>query len=301
MHLYSTRVFERQSVSARTVRGPRETGVPCKRSLLAGVEGRVLVRGVEVRGLEGRGMRGAARLRAAAALMLGLMAGMPSGFAQQPAPAAAQDQPGTKNKDASNLPSAPTPAPTEPLSLRQTERDFSRPSGPLLGNPINTYRGTTVPVASFSNSARLDDLVKDGKIYLSLSDAIALAIENNYDIAIAALQPRHRGYRHPALEGGIDPARRQLGCGIQHAGRGQFDADGGRRPGRDVGWIGRSGFRPRRTGILDQQCWSVAGVARSLGWRDHPVGTRQGAAVEHPLLRWQVGADHQHQHLQLHL
>jgi outer membrane protein len=32
---------------------------------------------------------------------------------------------------------------------------------------------------------RLNDLVKDGKIYLSLSDAIALAIENNYDIAIA--------------------------------------------------------------------------------------------------------------------
>ena len=32
---------------------------------------------------------------------------------------------------------------------------------------------------------RLADLVKDGKIYLSLSDAIALAIENNYDIAIA--------------------------------------------------------------------------------------------------------------------
>ena len=35
------------------------------------------------------------------------------------------------------------------------------------------------------NSVRLTDLVKDGKIYLSLSDAMALAIENNYDIAIA--------------------------------------------------------------------------------------------------------------------
>ena len=32
---------------------------------------------------------------------------------------------------------------------------------------------------------RLADLVKDGKIYLSLSDALALALENNYDIAIA--------------------------------------------------------------------------------------------------------------------
>jgi len=35
------------------------------------------------------------------------------------------------------------------------------------------------------NSVRLDDLVKNGKIYLSLSDAIALALENNFDIAIA--------------------------------------------------------------------------------------------------------------------
>ena len=44
---------------------------------------------------------------------------------------------------------------------------------------------TNIPKASFTNSVRLTDLVKDGKIYLSLSDAIALAIENNYDIAIA--------------------------------------------------------------------------------------------------------------------
>ena len=28
-------------------------------------------------------------------------------------------------------------------------------------------------------------MLKDGKLYLSLSDAIALALENNYDIAIA--------------------------------------------------------------------------------------------------------------------
>ena len=47
------------------------------------------------------------------------------------------------------------------------------------------YRPTTIAKASFANSVRLTDLVKDGKIYLSLSDAIALALENNYDIAIA--------------------------------------------------------------------------------------------------------------------
>jgi outer membrane protein TolC len=47
------------------------------------------------------------------------------------------------------------------------------------------YRPTSIGKASFANSVRLTDLVKDGKIYLSLSDALALALENNYDLAIA--------------------------------------------------------------------------------------------------------------------
>ena len=118
------------------------------------------------------------RLRALAALMLALTTAMPSGFAQQ-AVATAPD------KAASELPSAPTPVQTEPLDLRQSARDYSIPSGRLLGNPINKYRPTTISKVSFANSVRLTDLVKDGKIYLSLSDALALALENNYDIAIA--------------------------------------------------------------------------------------------------------------------
>jgi outer membrane protein TolC len=110
--------------------------------------------------------------------MLTLVAGVPSGFAQQ-APAT------TSDKQASSLPGAPAPVLTEPLNLRSSQRDFSKPAGRLLGNPINTFRATSIPKASFVNSVRLGDLVKDGKIYLSLSDALALALENNYDIAIA--------------------------------------------------------------------------------------------------------------------
>jgi len=112
--------------------------------------------------------------------MLGLAAGTPTGFAQQAATPAPQ-----QNSAASNLPSEPTPTPTEPLDLRQTKRDFSRPAHSMLGLPWEVYIPTKVPAASFVNSVRLTDLVKDGKIYLSLSDALALAIENNYDIAIA--------------------------------------------------------------------------------------------------------------------
>jgi outer membrane protein len=120
---------------------------------------------------------GASRLRAAAAALLTLAAGVPSGFAQETPTA-------SSNKAASSLPSAPVPTQTEPSTLRQSNRDFSKPAGRLFGNPINMYRPTTIARADFNNSVRMQDLVKDGKIYLSLSDAIALALENNYDIAI---------------------------------------------------------------------------------------------------------------------
>ena len=52
-------------------------------------------------------------------------------------------------------------------------------------NPIDAYRGKTAPPPSMANSARLDTLVRDGKIYLSLRDAIDLALEDNLDMVIA--------------------------------------------------------------------------------------------------------------------
>ncbi|HEY6488006.1 MAG: TolC family protein [Terracidiphilus sp.] len=124
-----------------------------------------------------RGKRAGNSLRGMAAAMLTLSACVPSGYAQQTPTE-------STNKAASTLPSAPVPTPTEPFMLRQSARDFSKPYGGLWANPINKYRPTTIASADFNNSTRLRQLVKDGKIYLSLSDAIALALENNYDIAI---------------------------------------------------------------------------------------------------------------------
>ncbi len=120
------------------------------------------------------------RLRALAAVLLTVAACMPSGLAQQASAGASGP-----DKAASDLPSAPAPVQTEPISLRPSARDFSKPYAGYFGDPINTFRPTTIAKASFVNSVRLGDLVKDGKIYLSLSDAIALALENNFDIAIA--------------------------------------------------------------------------------------------------------------------
>ncbi|MGA8090335.1 MAG: TolC family protein [Terracidiphilus sp.] len=128
---------------------------------------------------------GTQRLRAIAAVMLALTAGVPPGFGQQQTGGVSGAGAKQPEKQASQLPAAPAPVLTMPLDLRPSGRNFSKPFGPLLGNPINMYRPTSIGKASFANSVRLDNLVKDEKIYLSLSDAIALAIENNYDIAIA--------------------------------------------------------------------------------------------------------------------
>ncbi len=56
---------------------------------------------------------------------------------------------------------------------------------PHSDNPLDTYRATLVPRPNLANSPRIDALVKDGVLELSLKDAISLALENNLDIAIA--------------------------------------------------------------------------------------------------------------------
>jgi outer membrane protein TolC len=56
---------------------------------------------------------------------------------------------------------------------------------PHSDNPFKTYLATKVPPANVANSPRIDQLIRDGKLYLSLDDTIELALENNLDIAIA--------------------------------------------------------------------------------------------------------------------
>jgi len=52
-------------------------------------------------------------------------------------------------------------------------------------NPLAPYAGRTVPSPNLTNTPRLDQLLKNGKLMLSMNDAIALALENNLDIAIS--------------------------------------------------------------------------------------------------------------------
>jgi outer membrane protein TolC len=121
------------------------------------------------------------KLRGAAAISC-LLAGTAPSFAQL----SQQNVPQQNLPAAPGLPPEPAPNDTQPLYLRPTARDFSKARGywPNLAAP---YEPITVQPPNFLNSLQLDDLIKDGKIYLSLSDAVLLALQNNYDIAIQRL------------------------------------------------------------------------------------------------------------------
>ena len=69
-----------------------------------------------------------------------------------------------------------------PAPQSQTRVQFDMPNS---HNPLHAYAPDSVPEPVLSNSNRLDQLVRDGKLYLSLKDAIDLALEDNLDLAIA--------------------------------------------------------------------------------------------------------------------
>ena len=56
---------------------------------------------------------------------------------------------------------------------------------PRSYTPISPYMAAKVPEPVLTNSDRLQSLVRDGKLYVSLQDAINLALENNLDLVIA--------------------------------------------------------------------------------------------------------------------
>ena len=62
--------------------------------------------------------------------------------------------------------------------------DYSKGRG-HLPNIFGPYAPIRVPAPVLTNSPRVEQLIRDGNLYISLQDAIALALENNLDLAIA--------------------------------------------------------------------------------------------------------------------
>lgn len=61
-----------------------------------------------------------------------------------------------------------------------------KPSGSILVRP---YKPAFIPPLPTSNSGRFTPLIRGGKLYLTVQDAIALALENNIDIEAARYNP----------------------------------------------------------------------------------------------------------------
>src|SRR5206468_1681097 len=81
----------------------------------------------------------------------------------------------TSPQSADSQPSAPVPQLTHRLQFDM----------PKSHNPLNAYAADSVPEPVLTNSSQLAQLVRDGKMYLSLKDAIDLALQDNLDLAIA--------------------------------------------------------------------------------------------------------------------
>jgi outer membrane protein TolC len=93
----------------------------------------------------------------------------------------------------------PNPAPAAPASsqgstiapvgsLGLAEHDFTR--GPSsFPNLLKPYQQIQIEEPVITNSPRLDQLIHDGKLEISLQDAVELALENSLDIAVQRYYP----------------------------------------------------------------------------------------------------------------
>jgi len=115
-------------------------------------------------------------IRRATAVLLGAMLTV-SSWAQDAQPAA-QDA----TTSAASLPAAPEPAPSQ--EPHYAARDYSR-SRSQFPNVLAPYQPELIPAPNLSNTPRIDQLMHDGRIMLSINDAIALALENNLDLVLA--------------------------------------------------------------------------------------------------------------------
>jgi outer membrane protein len=110
-----------------------------------------------------------------AAVLVGVMAGTPL------VPLRAQEPSSPSQKQ----------APAQggvPISLGVSKFDYSQPPK-WFPNIVNPYEMQYVDPALLTNSPRLDQLIHDGKLPLSLQDAIALALENSMDIVVNRYNP----------------------------------------------------------------------------------------------------------------
>jgi outer membrane protein len=143
-----------------------------------------------------------AALLAAASLIVAPVYAQAQEGQQQSSQQAASQEPAAQQQ---NTPASQNPAGVQPPSQPQPQtgapvvdpvRDLRLGAGPdysrekfFVPKIIDPYKPAHVDEPMLTNSTRIDQLVQDGKLMLSLEDAISLALENNLNINIERFVP----------------------------------------------------------------------------------------------------------------
>jgi outer membrane protein TolC len=169
---------------------------------------------------------------------------------------------------------APASAPAQATHSGIPFEQLQRPSR----NPIDSYRGKAAPPPVLANSMRINFLVRDGKLYLSLHDAIDLALENNLDLVIAR-------YNLPIAQ--MDVLRTKAGGSVRGVNTGVVSGT----PGGGAGSAGAGGGAGGTTGGAGGAGAGASGIVSST------LGTGTSVSNFDPILSAQGYVDHTAQQL----
>jgi outer membrane protein TolC len=163
--------------------------------------------------------------------------------------------------------------PAQAFAPNVMSHDYTRTHS--FPNIFDSFAPLAVPQPGMENSPRLKDLIRDGKLWLSLQDAIALALENNLDIDVARFQiPLAQTDYLRTKAGGA--ARGVTGATISTAlfsgAIGSTSSSGGSGSSSSAGGAGYSGVGATNLGSVGC-CDPFVGF--SAGWNQQttPLGT----------------------------
>src|SRR5947207_856319 len=148
---------------------------------------------------------------------------------------------------------------------------------PHSRNPFGAYSADNVSEPQLTNSPRLGQLIRDGKLYLSLKDAISLALENNLDLAIAR-------YNLPIAD--MDILRTKAGGIFRGVNAGIVQGT----PGGGVGGFGTGAPGAGAGGTSSGAGGAGAGAS---GLVQSTLGTGTPVSSYDPAIAVSVGAEHQ--------
>jgi outer membrane protein TolC len=148
---------------------------------------------------------------------------------------------------------------------------------PKSSNPFNAYAPSLVPEPRLTNSPLINQLIQDGKLNLSLKDAIRIALEDNLDLAIAR-------YNLPIAD--IDVLRTQAGGVFRGVNAGVVQGT----PGGGVGGFGTGAPGAGAGGTTGGAGGAGAGAA---GLVQSTLGIGAPVSTYDPAITATIGAQHQ--------